>query len=153
MSRNTVGGFCSEALISREVLLRAINLRYGTHDFTSLPNKVIFRIFMLTKNAPAPAGIELPTSHPVTSMITTGPPHIGIIRGFIWILKFLQFHPLWFPTSPLPLFMSFHILIHSRLSWLGIRDGLAHLQCLIISVGGARTMYSFIGLCVLGNIV
>ena len=35
-----------------------VNLRHGTHDFTSLPKKIILRIFMLWKNVLTPAGFE-----------------------------------------------------------------------------------------------
>ena len=41
-----------------EVLLRAVNLRHGTHGFTSLPKEVILRISTLWKNPSTPAGIE-----------------------------------------------------------------------------------------------
>ena len=40
------------------VLLRAVNLRHGTHGFTSIPKEVILRIFTLWKNPSTPAGIE-----------------------------------------------------------------------------------------------
>ena len=40
--------FCSEALISAsDSFWRAVNLRYGTHDFTSLPKEVTLTIFRL----------------------------------------------------------------------------------------------------------
>ena len=50
--------FCSEALIRLEVLLRAINLRHGTHGFTSLPKEVILRSFTLWKTIDHPARFE-----------------------------------------------------------------------------------------------
>ena len=43
--------FCSEALISLEVLLCAINLRHRTHSFTSLLKEVILRIFYALKKS------------------------------------------------------------------------------------------------------
>ena len=56
-----------------EVLLRAANLRHGTHGFTSLPKEVMLRIFTLWKiHRPRP-GLNPRTSGPVASMITTGP--------------------------------------------------------------------------------
>ena len=39
--------FCSEAQFRLEVISRAVNLRNGTHGFTSLPKEVILRIFTL----------------------------------------------------------------------------------------------------------
>ena len=44
--------FCSEALIL------AVNLRHGTHGFTSLLKEVLLRNFMLWKNPSTLAGLE-----------------------------------------------------------------------------------------------
>ena len=50
--------FCWEAQFWLEVLLRALNLRHGTHGFTSLPKEDILGIFTLWKNPSTPAGFE-----------------------------------------------------------------------------------------------
>ena len=43
------------------VLSHGVNLRHGTHGFTSLPKEVLLRIFTLWKNPSTPAGFELAT--------------------------------------------------------------------------------------------
>ena len=48
IERENADKFCSEAL---EVLLSAVNLRHGTHGFTSLPKEVILRIFTQLKKS------------------------------------------------------------------------------------------------------
>jgi hypothetical protein len=39
-------------------LLHALNLRHGTHSFTSLPNEGVLRILFALKNPNASAGFE-----------------------------------------------------------------------------------------------
>jgi hypothetical protein len=39
-------------------LLRAVNLRHGTHSFISLPKEGVLRIFSAFKNLTASAGFE-----------------------------------------------------------------------------------------------
>jgi hypothetical protein len=43
---------------ARKVLLHAVNLRHGTDGFTSLPKKVVLRIFITLKNPSTSVGIE-----------------------------------------------------------------------------------------------
>ena len=50
--------FAQRLYIRVEVLLRAANLRHGTHGFTSLLKEFILRIFKLWKNPSTPAGLE-----------------------------------------------------------------------------------------------
>ena len=57
-----------------EVLLRAVNLRHGTHGFTSLPKNVILKIFTLLKiHLPWP-GSNPRTLESEASMTTPTPP-------------------------------------------------------------------------------
>ena len=51
--------FAQRLYIRVEVLLRAANLRHGTHGFTSLLKEFILRIFKLWKNPSTPAGLEV----------------------------------------------------------------------------------------------
>jgi hypothetical protein len=39
-------------------LLHAVNLRHGTHSFTSFPKECVLRIFFALKNPTASAGFE-----------------------------------------------------------------------------------------------
>ena len=51
--------FCLEPWFRLEVLLRAVSLRHILHGFSSLPKKVILKIFTLWKKNPSsPAGFE-----------------------------------------------------------------------------------------------
>ena len=58
MSVKSLTNFAQRLLFRLEVLLRAVNLRHGTHDFTSHPKEVILRIFLLGKIPSTPAGFE-----------------------------------------------------------------------------------------------
>ena len=57
--REKTDKFCAEALISARGSITCLNLRHGTHGFTSLPKEVILRIFTILKNPSTPAGFEL----------------------------------------------------------------------------------------------
>jgi hypothetical protein len=39
-------------------ILHAVNIRHGTHSFTSLPKEGVLRIFFTLKNSTASAGFE-----------------------------------------------------------------------------------------------
>ena len=66
-----------------EILLHTVNLRQGTHGFTSLPKEAILRIFTLWKSHRLRPGLNPRISDPVTSMITTEPPG----STFLWKKK------------------------------------------------------------------
>ena len=67
--------FCSEVLISAWGSFSAVNLRHGTHGFTSLQKKVIIYSGFLRseKIHRFRPGFNPRTSDPVASIITTGP--------------------------------------------------------------------------------
>ena len=71
--------FCSEALISAWGSFMYLNLRHGTHRFTSLPKEVILRIFTLWKFHRPWLDLNPQTSDPVESMITTGTPGLTVL--------------------------------------------------------------------------
>ena len=58
MSVKSPTNFAERLYFRLDVLLRAVNLRHGTHGFTSLTKEVILRIFTLWKNSSNAAGFE-----------------------------------------------------------------------------------------------
>jgi hypothetical protein len=67
-------------------LLHTVNLRHGTHSFTSLPKEGVLAIFFDLKNPTASAGFEPVTLGCKGQHAASRPPK-PLIRAFSWYIK------------------------------------------------------------------